>query len=80
MILVSLASLALGAALATNTPVPAGAASAAAAVPTTVHAAPAQPRHNAEMISGRSNQSSDEDAIQQQIQLRVMFPALAGDA
>jgi hypothetical protein len=81
MILVSLASLALGAALATNTPAPAVATSSVAAIPTAVHAAPVQPSHRSDMlVTERSNQSSDEEAIQQQLQLRVLMPALSGDA
>ena len=55
-------------------------AQAAPARPPVVAAAPSRRRkHNEEAVSVRPASSSDQDAIEQQMQLRVLMPALSGD-
>ena len=63
-----------------SAPAPADAVQAAPATAPVVAAAPSRRhRHQQAVTVERSTQSSDDDAIQQQWQMRVLMPALTGD-
>jgi hypothetical protein len=81
MIVLSLASLAFAAAITSSAPVATGAASPATVTAPAAVVAQAGPRrrHDDTSVVERSNESSDEAAIQEQIRLRVLMPALSGD-
>jgi hypothetical protein len=82
MIVLSVASLAFAAAITSTTPAATGTASPVTVTAPAAVVAQAGPRHRHDdtLVVERSNASSDDAAIQEQIRLRVLSPALSGDA